>query len=491
MTEENLQSRSMSQPSNPTGPTGMLCSWLRRIALKDVPTPIQTRAKYLILDGIGCALVGAHLPWSETAVNAMLNMEPEEVSGRGCSIVGWERRVGPLAAALLNSTFIQGFELDDYHSEAPLHSNAIVLPAIIAAAEHERPKVIDGEKFLLAAIVGYEVGPRVGLGLYGTNILSLGWHSGSVFGPAAAAASVSKLLELEAGTVEDAMGIACTQACGLMSAQYGSMVKRMHHGFAARNGLFAVLMARDGYTGIQQVFEQPWGGFLSTFGQGSGRDPLYRKEEIASQLGECWQIEKIRVKPYAALAVTHATIDCIRELQRQYPEKLKQAQYISSITIEMSEPAMQRGGWLAQRPITVTGAQMNVAYIAALQLVDGEVLLAQFQESLLNRDILWNIMGKTTCKAVSEFDGKNKWNQRVTISVHDSTLPLIRMVRTPKGLDPAMSNEEILTKWRRMMDGVIDHETRDRIESMILDLENIADVTDIGLAVARSTRFRL
>ena len=158
---------------------------------------------------------------------------------------------------MLNGTFIQGFELDDYHQSAPLHSNAIVLPALLAAAQYNNrgttsaKSQVTGADFLLATIVGYEVGPRVGLALNGGHMLSQGWHSGAVFGPSASAAAVSKLLELPPPMIEDALGTACTQACGLMSAQFESMVKRMHHGFASRSGLFAALMASEGYTGIK------------------------------------------------------------------------------------------------------------------------------------------------------------------------------------------------------------------------------------------------
>lgn len=128
--------------------------------------------------------------------------------------------------------------MDDWHSEAPLHSNSIILPSLFAAVSTVKKssgKKVDGASFLLAYPVGTEVGPRVGNALHGKNILTVGWHSGAVFGPSASAAAVSKLLGLPASQIEDALGIACTQACDLMSAQFESEVKRMQHGFAARN----------------------------------------------------------------------------------------------------------------------------------------------------------------------------------------------------------------------------------------------------------------
>ncbi len=115
---------------------------------------------------------------------------------------------------------------------------------------------VSGEIFLLGAILGYETGPRVGEALGGLEMLSRGWYSGVVFGPLAAAAAAGTLYGLDAAGFEDAFGMAATQSCGLMSALFESMVKRMQHGFASRNGLTAAALAASGYVGIKRVFER-------------------------------------------------------------------------------------------------------------------------------------------------------------------------------------------------------------------------------------------
>jgi aconitate decarboxylase len=119
---------------------------------------------------------------------------------------------------------------------------------MLAAIPHVKP--VSGPRFLLGAILGYETGPRVGLALGGLEMISRGWHSGVVFGTLSAAASAGCLYGLNAAQFEDALGIAATQSCGLMSAQFESMVKRMQHGFASRNGLTAAALAAAGYVGI-------------------------------------------------------------------------------------------------------------------------------------------------------------------------------------------------------------------------------------------------
>jgi len=171
----------LAPASAPAGPTGKMCDFVASIELKDVPEQVRTNAKYLILDGIACALVGAQLPWSRTATKAILDME-----GPGhCTVIGWNQRLSPMSAALLNSTYIQGFELDDVHADAPWHANSVILPALFAAAEHasrgmQGPAKFDGSSFLLSTIVGFEIGSRVGHALYGSEMLSRGWHSVSI-----------------------------------------------------------------------------------------------------------------------------------------------------------------------------------------------------------------------------------------------------------------------------------------------------------------------
>src|SRR5580658_3997911 len=305
ITEQSKNNRS-GAATDPEGPTGRLATWLAATTLNDVPASVREHAKHLMLDGIGCALVGAQLPVSRIGVEGVTALDD---AGSG-TLIGWGgRTTSAPSAAMLNSSFIQGFELDDYHPLAPLHANSLVLPAMLAAAPHVGP--VSGGRFLLGAILGYETGPRVGLALGGLDMISRGWHSGVVFGPLAAAASVGSLYGLDAARFEDALGIAATQSGGLMSAQFESMVKRMQHGFASRDGLVAAALAASGRVGIKRVCEREYGGRLSTFGQGHKTHP----EQIYVGLGSPWLTERIEIKPYSAMGLLHAAIDAALKLR--------------------------------------------------------------------------------------------------------------------------------------------------------------------------------
>jgi len=428
---------------------------------------VRERAKHLILDGIACALVGAQLPWSRTGVKAVTALD-----GAGdAALIGWAPlTTSSTSAAMLNSSFIQGFELDDYHPVAPLHSNSLVLPAMLSAAHQIKP--VSGARFLLGAILGYETGPRVGQALGGLEMLSRGWHSGVVFGTLSAAAAAGTIYGLDAAGFEDALGMAATQSCGLMSAQFESMVKRMQHGFAARNGLTAAALADAGYTGIKRVFERRYGGYLATFGEGHDTDATV----IYNGLGSTWETQRIAVKAYAAMGLLHAAIDAALKLRAAGEAIVDQ---IARIDIDMSEAVYGHGGWQATRPLTTIGAQMNVAYAVAVALLDGSVLIDQFSDRRINSDDVWRLINRTHTHHEKSYDALPE-NQRLTtrlvITFHDGTTRE-QVVTQPRGTgNHQLTNAKIVEKYRNLTHSVIEPGRRDAIENAVLGLETLDDI---------------
>ncbi|KAI0384974.1 hypothetical protein F5Y04DRAFT_202875 [Hypomontagnella monticulosa] len=487
-----------------SGVTAALCNWIAGLKKEDIPTPVLERAKHLILDGIACGLVGAHVRWSEKAADAVLDYEPE---GQ-CSVIGYEEKLGPLAAAVLNGAFIQATELDDYHSVAPLHSASVVLPALLAAAQVKNKtrksaqngnghsangstRTVSGLDFLIAAVVGFETGPRSGSAMHGADLLLRGWHSGPVFGCPAAAAASSKLLGLSADDTESAIGIACTQAGGLMAAQYEGMIKRVQHAFAARNGLFGALLSRNGYVGIKKVYERNYGGFLNMFSQGNGKTPPYDVRKVTEGLGEVWQTTNIRVKLHACVGGCHGQIEAIEKLQKAHPERfaIGNLGHIKSIKVGLSGPIFAHDGWEPQeRPLTETGAQMNAAYIGAIQLVDGQVLIAEFANHKMDRDIVWDLVYKTKCHHDTQFDKPNHGCGAHIVVEFDDGFTVEETIQMPRGFDPPITDEEIRTKYRKLALSAIDQQRMEKIEELILGIDRLDDISEIFEVLAQPTR---
>ncbi|WCM25859.1 MmgE/PrpD family protein [Sphingomonas sp. QA11] len=456
--------------TDPAGVTGQLCTWLTDLTLAVVPAETIERAKDLILDGLGCAIVGAQLPWSRVAVEAVLDLE-----GTGeAPIIGWDRTTTAPAAALLNGTFIQGFELDDFHPLGPLHSASVVLPALFALASRQK---ISGADFLLASIAGFEVGPRVGMALRGPQMLSRGWHSGAVFGTHAAAVAVGKVLGFSPGTYEDALGLAGTQSAGLMAAQYEAMCKRMHHGFSAKSGYYAAMLAKGGYTGIKRVFERDYGGFLAVFGE--GHEPL--PEKISEGLGEQWETHRIVLKPYAAMGALHAPLDAVFKIAERRPWK---ADDIEHIEIGMSHAAYHHGWWEVERPLTPIGAQMNVGYAVAAAILDGAAMVHQFSPTRIDADDVWSLIPKIRAHHNPDMDGFGRTgNITMVVSYTDGT-EATQHIGMPRTVADPLKRDEVLAKFATLTEGIIDNDRRDAIVRAVLGLDTLSDVGDLVALLA-------
>jgi aconitate decarboxylase len=455
--------------------TKRLATWAGGLRAADVPPAVLERAKYLLLDGVGCALVGAQLPWSRVAVEAALEFE-----GQGREpIIGWGRTASAPAAALLNGTFIQGFELDDYHPTAPVHTASLLVPSLLAAAG-VADTTVTGIDLLTAAVVGFEIAPRIGLALHGADMLTRGWHSGPVFGAPAVAAAVANLFRLDTDQVEHAIAIGATQSCGLMAAQFGAMSKRMHHGFAARNGLYGALLARRGYTGIEDVFDLPWGGYLSVFGECHDPDA----SQLICDLGQRWETERIVVKPYAAQGGLHAAIDIILDLCRSHD---LHADDIRSIDIDLSEPIYHHSWWNAERPLAPTGAQMHIGYAIAVAILDRQVLAQQFSPSRIDSDDVWDLLARVTANHRAEFDasgpiGRGQTEVRVTLRAGEQ---LSGSQFASRSAMRPLRNEEIVEKFRALLTvGVIDSVRQVEIIERIATLEECADLADLRALLA-------
>ena len=457
--------------TDPDGPTGSLATWVADLTLDQVPHHVVERAQHLLLDGLGCALVGAQLPWSRVATDAVLGLE----SAGDAVVIGTGRTTGAPAAAVLNGTFIQGFELDDFHPLAPLHSCSLLIPALLSTAS-VRPEAtgpITGAEFLLAAIAGFEVGPRVGYTLHGAQMLDRGWHSGSVFGTHAAAMASGKLRALPPAQLEDALGLAGTQSSGLMAAQFEAMSKRMHHGLAARNGFYAAGLAAAGYTGIKRVFEREYGGFLSVFGEGHDPDASL----LTGQLGQRWETTLIMVKSYAAMGGLHGAIDAARKLRNSVaPEN------ISKVDITVGETVYKHGWWAPERPLTPIGAQMNIGYATAAALLDGNVLPEQFTPARLDSDDIWSLIAATTVhldESLAQADITERFRTDVSVTTRDGEVHHARVVAPHGAPNDPVTNDELVAKFHALADRVTDRARAEAIERAVLGLEDLDDTKEL------------
>ncbi len=271
---------SSSQPPLLQNATRDLARFAAETRDSEIPFAVVERVKLSFIDGLGVCLHGSTLPWTRKVSEVV-----QEEGGKGvASLWGNGHRASLTNAVLVNSTAGHAFEMDDIHTELIVHPNSLALPVALALAE-ANPS-LSGRDIVTALILGYEVGLRIGNAAT-TSLFLNGFHPQGTSGAFVAAATAGRLLALDPSQMQHALGIAGSMGAGLMAAQEGAMVKRLHAGRAAQGGMLAALLAKRGFTGISDVVEAGYGGFLSSF----SRSPNVQR--LMEGLGKDWEAGKV------------------------------------------------------------------------------------------------------------------------------------------------------------------------------------------------------
>ena len=425
---------------------------------------MRERIKLLMLNSLGCAIYGANLEWCRILRGTLEKLD----ATRTTSIWGTNARLSSDHAALVNGTQVQGFELDDVHRKAVLHVGAVTLPALIAVAESHAK--LSGRDFLTAAVAGYEIGPRVGLCM-GQEHIGQGWHSGATVGIFSAAAGAARALGLDAERTVHALGIAGTQSSGLMAAQYGAMVKRMHAGRAAQSGLYGALLAANGFTGIVDVFEAPYGGFCTTFSRSQDR---FNLNALSADLGQKFETMGIALKFYSCVGSNHTTLDALADIRKRRPFKLDE---IKEVVVYGSQVTADHVGW-PYKPEGLTAAQLNLPFCVATLLLEGDVFVDEFTPDCVDDAARITLSRKVRVlhdPDITALGAAHRHKVRVEVHFRDGTVE--RETReAPRGSEQSFaSTEDIVGKFRKLTRGVMADKQQDALVEAVLTLESLPD----------------
>lgn len=453
--------------------TRRIAQFVSGLTYEKIPSEVRQRIKLLALDSLGCGIYGSIKEHSRILIDAISDVD----ANGNCGIWGTGKRVTAPHAALVNGTLIQSFELDDIHRQGAMHVGSTTLPGITAIAEI-RPGM-SGKRFMTAAVAGYEIGPRVGICM-GPNHLGQGWHSGATVGVFAGAASAAAALRLSEDATIDALGIAGTQAAGLMAAQYGSMVKRMNHGRSAQSGLYGGLLANAGFTGIKNVFESEYGGFCTTF---SRSREWFKLEEITRDLGERWETMRDSLKFYSAAASNHTTLDAIRIMRARRPFTPEE---VERIVVHGSQVTRDHVFWRYE-PSGMTNAQFCMPYIVATLLLEGDFFVDQVTEDKLADRERIALSRKVEFIAEPEITKTGlRYLVRVEIFLQDGTR-LEETVEAQRGSETRFASEaEVVEKFEKLVKHVFPMPQVHAIRDAVLGLEKLDDASRLAKLLVRS-----
>jgi 2-methylcitrate dehydratase PrpD len=353
----------VSNPAQPSRSARMV-EFLMSLKLAALPPKVVSEARIRLLDGIGCGLYGAAMPWGRISAETVY----EEGSQGNATVYGNKKPAAPARAALVNGTATHGIELDDISPGAHVHPGAVVIPAALATAEQCGAS---GERLLLGLIAGYEAMTRTGRGI---GEAGWGFHITGVAGPVGAAVASGVVQGLTYDQIMRAIGIACSSAAGIKSFTQGSggMVKRMHAGRAAESGVLACALARRGFTAPVGALDGKF-GLLDVFGGDKSRP-----HELDENLGQRYAVANVWTKVFPCCGVLHTTAQALHALQ---VEHRIEPQAIASVRVGTNKRAVALNG--DREPAETMAAQYSMPFTAAVALLkdprnprfyDGEAL---------------------------------------------------------------------------------------------------------------------
>lgn len=456
---------SSSVPPLLTHATRDLARFAAATRFADLPASVVDRVKLSLLDGLGVCLHGSTLPWTQRLRDVVL-----EDGGKPLASV-WNSgvKVGLTGAVLVNSTAGHAFEMDDIHKESIVHPNSLSVPTALALAEADG--TLTGRDIVTAVAIGAEIGVRIGNAATMALFLN-GFHPQGTSGAFVAAVTAGHLLKMSAEQMQHAMGIAGSLGAGLMAAQEGAMVKRLHAGRAAQGGMYAALLAQKGFTGIADIVEAGYGGFLSTLARTP--DPA----RLLAGLGTDWEVAKVGFKMYPNVTSIHAALDALRAALVE--ERLSAAD-IESIDIGCGHMTFVHTAW-DYRPAGVTAAQMNMFYGIAVMALRGDVSVGDYTEATIADPQVLSFIPRIKVAVDDGIEGMGAaFRHAARIAVHTTGGRTVkREVLNRRGSpENAVTREDVERKFAANLAGLLEPKDIDRLKTLALTLDTLANADDI------------
>jgi 2-methylcitrate dehydratase PrpD len=333
-----------------------------------------TRARTAIIDWLACAFGGAN----DRTTNILLD-QLAPATGQAV-LIGRNRRVDTLTAALINAHAGHVLDYDDVHASVRGHPTTVILPALLALASET---TLSAHQLLAGYITGLEAMARLGLAL-GMKHYETGFHATATLGPIGAAAAVAHVKHFSTEQTAQALGLAATHSSGLR-LQFGYDAKPYHAGMAARSALLSAKLVEAGFAGAPDFLDSPI-GFLSAFAFGAGQP-----EKAVENWGAPWQIVSpgLTLKAYPCCTASHPVGALAIELHKEGIRP----QTIESVTITF--PPGGDAALVVTSPTNGIEARFSAEYVFAAALADDALRIDHFGETPV-RDDLMTIAAKVT-----------------------------------------------------------------------------------------------
>jgi 2-methylcitrate dehydratase PrpD len=408
-----------------------VASWLADSTPYGGPPATAPLVRTLVVDVAGLCVAARR----EDYVSATLAAVDR---GGTCTAFGHAGSFDAFGAALINGTAAHGEDFDDTFEGGPVHSGAVIVPAVLAICERER---LGGPRLLTGIATGVELLCRLSL-VAPTATHRAGFHPTAVFGAVAAAGAAAAVMKLPPAAIASALGIAGSMASGIIEyLAEGTWTKRMHAGWAAQSGIRAALLARGGFLGPRTVFDGAH-GFYRAFAPSATPDFL----PLVGDLGERWVMNGVAFKPYACGTMTQPFIDCAIGLA----ESGVRAEDVREIVCDVAEGTVHRL-WepleVKRRPPTPYAAKFSTPFCIAVGFFDRRAGFNQFDESRLRDERVLALASRIRYRVNPADEYPRNFSGHVRAELTDGTIREFRQPHMRGGAHSPLSAEEIEAKF--------------------------------------------
>ena len=442
--------------------TTTVADFVAKSRWEDCSAPAVATARRAILDCLGVMLAGSQEPSARILQAVAL----AEGGAPLATIIGTGRRTGATWAALGNGTAAHALDFDDTNFVLLGHPSAPVLSAALAAGELA---LADGRALIHAFLLGFEVETTLAA-VINPEHYEHGWHATSTLGTLGAAAAASRLLGLDAMQIGTALAVAASQSSGLKQ-NFGTMTKPFHAGHAARSGVLAALLAREGWTASDQALEGPQ-GFFNVLGAGA------RRLEALDTLGAPWKIltSGVAVKPYPSCACTHSIIDGALELGRVHQIRPDD---VAEVTVAVS--ALVPRILIHSDPRTGLEAKFSAEFSAAAALCERRVGIATFQDDKARDPAIRALMSRVKMRVDPDIPGdaeRHMWT-RVTVHLTDGQRWSVGPREVPGHPSNPLTDDALREKFEECARLALPEDRVQSVRQMLESLETCPDLRSL------------
>ncbi len=422
----------MTAPSSAQSVAEILADKVAALRPETIPAEVRGRAEELLIDVVGLCVAARGTDYVRALAAAA-------DTGGGCTAIGHFLTYDARTAALINGTAAHGEDFDDTFEGGPVHSSAVVIPAVLAACERFGR---DGRAALAGIVAGVETLCRLSM-VVPKAIHRAGFHPTGVLGTLAAALAASKAMGLDRRQTVDALGIAGSMAGGIIEyLAEGAWTKRLHPGWAAQAGITAARLGQRGFLGPRTVLEGGHGLF-----HGFARSVEGDYGVLTGGFGEKWVMKDITFKPYATGTMNQPYIDCALRLRNRgvRPEDVVEVlcETAEGYVHRLWEPLASK-----HRPANAYAAKFSAPFNIAVAFVTGGAGLSAFTGETVKDERVLALASRVRYVVDPDNPYPKAYTGHLRVKLRDGRLLEERQPHIRGGAHEPLARAEIEAKFR-------------------------------------------